>query len=400
MSRRKLLPPSSSTMTRNNRFRPGPLGLYVHIPFCIRRCLYCAFYSQELRPEPEEEAYVARLLTDMKQAADRYGKREADSLYIGGGTPSLLSASAIGALIEGAARYFSLSSSAEITMEANPGTLNRSKAAAFFRAGINRLSLGFQSFDDRKLRFLGRIHTGKDCERVFEEAREAGFENINCDLIFAVPGQTPAGWEVDLTRLIKLKPEHISFYSLQLEEGTPLFSLFEKGVIREVPDEEDRTMYHRTLDMLEASSYEVYEISNAAKAGYACRHNLKYWSMQDYLGFGASASSYIDGVRFTEAKDLYPDMPFGQADRYEEYHVNSSFDDASEFVFTGLRRREGISFCEFRERFGADIYDFFPDAFSQLPALAAQGFLVLNGEGMKLSQAGIDISNRIMALFV
>ena len=218
-------------------------------------------------------------------------------------------------------------------------------------------------------------------------AREAGFDNINMDLMFAIPGHTPETWEKTLDEAIALGPEHISFYSLQIEEGTPFYDMYRRGEFDQVPDDIDREMYHLAIKKLKEAGYDHYEISNAARPGRECRHNLKYWSMEDYLGIGPSASSYMKGIRFAEA-------PF------MEFHENTFEDETSEFVFTGLRKTSGIFFDDFRERFGRDFWDVFGDRREELVPYIESGQLVETEEGLRLSDEGFDISNAIMAVFV
>ena len=336
----------------------------------------------------QQQAYVESLLADI----DAYGAVYADAylvdtVFIGGGTPTILPAVFVGMILDKLRECFVLAADAEITIESNPKTLTEEKLAAFQTYGVNRLSIGVQSFDDRILKTLGRAHSAEDAVESIVLAKECGFSNINLDLMFAVPGHTMECWVDTLKQAIALAPAHISFYSLQIEEGTPFYDRFMAGEITEISDFEDRRMYHKAIAMLKAAGYAQYEISNAAKPGKACRHNLKYWSMEDYLGIGESASSYLQGVRFTEAP-----VP--------EFHVNSREDDMSEFVFTGLRKTCGIKLAEFSHRFGADFWTVYADRRSELAAFLENGQLLETCGRLQLSEDGIDISNRIMAVFV
>lgn len=367
------------------------LGIYIHIPFCLSKCRYCGFYSRSGADAAELEGYLASLLDDIAAYGGVYGRGgrnfTVDTVFIGGGTPSILRPGAIEAIMEGLGGAFAMAPEAEITIESNPKTLTKDKLSEYRRAGINRLSMGLQSFDEGCLRTLGRVHTAADFLENYQLARACGFDNINIDLMFAIPGHTMEIWEDTLRRAIELSPEHISFYSLQIEEGTPFYDMFLRGEIDQIPDEIDRQMYHRAIALLGEAGYEHYEISNAAKPGRQCRHNLKYWSMEDYLGIGSAASSFVDGIRFAEAPLM-------------EFHENTFDDTAGEFVFTGLRKTCGIRFDDFRALTGREFWDVFGDRRAELAPFLAAGQLVETAEGLRLSEAGIDISNAIMAVFV
>ena len=364
------------------------LGIYIHIPFCLSKCSYCGFYSQGGVSEAEQREYVESLLNDMEAYGRVYGGNYlVDTIFIGGGTPSILPPTCIREILDCIRCHFTVIEDAEISMESNPKTLTYESLLAYRRAGVNRLSIGVQSLNDDCLKALGRVHTAADFRRNFIMAREAGFDNINMDLMFAIPGHTWEVWEETLDEAIALGPEHISFYSLQIEEGTPFYDMYRRGAFDQIPDDIDREMYHRAIDKLKAAGYDHYEISNACKPGKACRHNLKYWSMEDYLGIGSSASSYMQGVRFAEAPLM-------------EYHENSLEDDMSEFVFTGLRKTCGISFDDFEVRYGRKFWDAFADRRESLAPYFAAGQLIETESGLALSEEGFDISNAIMAVFV
>ncbi len=373
------------------------LGIYIHIPFCRRRCNYCGFYSKALDSprcvaiRQAEDAYVRGLIAKIVENGAKYGKRYlVDSLFIGGGTPSIFSAESISKIIGTVGESFDVTSGAEITIEGNPESLNREKLEKYLACGINRLSMGVQSFDDEILKSLGRCHTRADAVESFELAKIAGFGNVNIDLMFAIPGQSTEKWEKTLKTAVELDPEHISFYGLQIEEGTPFYRQYMAGELDFVPEETDRKMYHAALSMLKNSGFEHYEISNAAKPGFRCAHNLKYWSFDDYLGIGDSAASFMDGVRFSEKL----------GGEYGEYHVNGFKDDVSEFMFTGLRKVEGISKAEFGKRFGKDIWEVYVKEKKYLRDFFERGQIVEEGDTLKLTESGFDVSNSIMALFV
>lgn len=377
---------------------PNKAGIYIHIPFCVKKCSYCAFLSGPVGPEVRQE-YVNHLIEEIRLRSREVP--EADTIYFGGGTPSLLTPEQIGEILEEVRKAFRITEDAEVTLEANPGTLTAESLEGYRKTGINRLSMGVQSMDDRRLRYLGRIHTAEEVRRDVKMAREAGFRNINLDLIFAIPGTGVSDAMEDLEAIAALEPEHISFYSLQLEEGTSFFRDFEAGKLREVPDETDREMYHRGIRALREKGYRHYEISNFAWPGYESRHNSKYWNMAEYVGLGLGASSYTGHRRTVNETDLkaYSEMLDRGELAFMEIHENSEADDISEAVFTGLRREEGI---RYRDILGSEaaFWEYFREALPEARAYEAGGFLELDDEGMRLTERGIDISNGIMALFV
>lgn len=377
---------------------PNKAGIYIHIPFCVKKCSYCAFLSGPAGPEVRQK-YVNHLVEEIRLRSREVP--EADTIYFGGGTPSLLTPEQIGEILEEVRSAFRISEDAEVTLEANPGTLTAESLEGYRKTGINRLSMGVQSMDDRRLRYLGRIHTAEEVRRDVKMAREAGFRNINLDLIFAIPGTDVSDAMEDLEAIAALEPEHISFYSLQLEEGTSFFRDFEAGKLREVPDETDREMYHRGIRALREKGYRHYEISNFARPGCESRHNSKYWNMAEYVGLGLGASSYTGHRRTVNETDLkaYSEMLDRGELAFMEIHENSEADDISEAVFTGLRREEGI---RYRDILGSEaaFWEYFREALPEARAYEAGGFLELDDEGLRLTERGIDISNGIMALFV
>lgn len=364
------------------------LGIYIHIPFCLSKCKYCGFYSYEAASQAEHSEYVKKLIEDIREYGLEYGDEySVDTVFIGGGTPSVIEPSLIGKLLREIERNFALEKDREITIEANPGTISREKLTEYRKYGINRLSIGLQAFNDEILKSLGRVHSVSDFEEAFILARRIGFDNINTDLMFSVPGQNIDMWLDTLDKTIALLPEHISFYSLQLEEGTPFFQMFMAGEIEQTSDDADREMYHQALCRLKEAGYDHYEISNCARPGFKCRHNLKYWSMDDYLGIGSGASSYMNGIRFAESPLM-------------EYHKNDFHDEVSEFVFTGLRKTCGIDLTDFKKRYGREFWDVFSYEKRQLSEFFQKGQLICERGTLRLSEHGIDVSNRIMAIFV
>lgn len=410
------------------------LGIYIHIPFCVRKCPYCGFLSAPVCDEAELAAYKARLVDEInswdgerrhlgaegckldEESANT--ARRVDSIFIGGGTPSIMPIEYIAEILSVVNNKFYVMPDCEITMEANPGTLTEEKLVELSQipmtktVGINRLSIGVQSFDDDVLKTLGRIHTAEEAVEAFKMARSAGFTNINIDLMFGIPQQTMKQWTDTLEKAIALNPEHISFYSLQIEEGTPYYKKFMAGDFDELPEEVDRDMYHTAIRILKDAGYKHYEISNAAKPGFECRHNLKYWTGQEYIGFGDSASSYIradaiaDGSKAIESSYIGGMRYTMMNGEKTDVHVNSKFDDMSEFAFTGLRLTRGINYGEFKSRFGIDFRDAFFDRWNDLREFFDSGALkeYVSNEGepasLVITEKGIDISNRIMAVFV
>lgn len=382
------------------------LGIYIHIPFCVRKCPYCGFFSRTNVDEDIIRVYKDGVIADIKRFAEMYSEgRIVDSIFFGGGTPTAISEDYIIEILDSIKEDFKVSTDCEITIEANPGTLGEENELSEYKlqklvaAGFNRISIGVQSFDDEVLKTLGRIHDSKQAEASIKAARTAGFDIINVDLMFGIPGQTMTKWRRTLEKALELRPEHISFYSLQLEEGTPFLKRFEEGDFDELSDELDRAMYHEAIRSFKDTGYKHYEISNAAFPGFECRHNLKYWTLGEYLGIGASASSYIEGKRYTFSDSL-------ETYRLSEYNENTKFDDMSEYTFTGLRLIRGIDYSDFYRRFGIRFREAFSDRWDELAEFFDSGALVeyVDNEGtpvnLRLSESGIDISNQIMSVFV
>lgn len=383
-----------------------PLGLYIHIPFCLKKCFYCDFLSFENTEVEAHRSYVEALKKEIEYYGQVYSNLySVDTIFIGGGTPSLIDGIFIKELMETIYKQFTVLSSAEITIESNPKTLTRENLEIYRTAGINRLSIGVQSLYDMELKRLGRVHKADDFIENYQTAREVGFENINMDLMFAIPEHTEEVWENTLLKAIQLNPEHISFYSLQLEEGTPYFELFEKGEIDQIPDEIDRRMYHHAVELLTQAGYEHYEISNCAKKGFACKHNLKYWNMADYLGLGLGSHSFVEETRFCNTRDMkgYIQSLKSGVDATAwimEKQKNTLKDSQSEYIFTGLRKLNGIQLADFRNRFGQELFEAYPEQRELIEKYVKQGYMMLDQEVLKFTLKGIDISNHILAEFV
>lgn len=373
--------------------RQGELELYVHIPFCVRKCSYCDFLSFFAGKEQQEQ-YVQALLKEIKAVnTGNFGR--VSSVFIGGGTPSVLAPAQTERILEALRENFEFAPNAEITMEANPGTLDREKLAACRRAGINRLSLGLQSPQDEELKALGRIHTFREFRENFSLAREEGFDNVNVDLMFAIPGQGREDWAQNLHRVAQLGPEHISAYSLIVEEGTPFAS--QK---LDLPDEEtEYAMYEDTAEILRGYGYGQYEISNYAKEGFACRHNIGYWRRVNYLGLGLGASSLLDDQRFSNTRSMEQYLRLsGDPSQIRCMEPPLTREDAmGEFMFLGLRMSSGVSRVEFERNFGCSMESVYGRTLEKYCSL---GLLAEERQRVFLTRRGIHVSNAVMADFL
>lgn len=378
------------------------LGIYIHIPFCMKKCNYCDFLSGPAGKK-EIEDYTNALLGEIYEAGERYKNYQVKSIFIGGGTPSILPGEKIGIILEKVREGFLFMKETEITIEANPGTLTKDKLSRYKEAGINRLSIGLQSAHAKELEVLGRIHKYPEFLESFGQARELGFSNINVDLMFGLPEQTKESWEDTLTKVLGLQPEHISAYGLIVEEKTPFYE-------RELnlPQEEDeRLMHQMTNILLKENGYEHYEISNYARKGYECVHNLGYWRRGDYLGLGTGAASLIEHTRFSNVSDIadYVKNSRNLDVIHEEQVLLTEKEEMEEFMFLGLRTLEGVS----KEVFNHSFSKSFDDLYGSLcRKLEEEGLLRTyrkkkgerEEEMISLSEKGIDISNYVMAQFL
>lgn len=399
------------------------LGIYIHVPFCRSKCPYCDFYSvvsgQNDRFLERKSQYTAALLAEIKDFcrnnSEKAEKCIVNTVYFGGGTPNLLKNDEFSRIITLIKNEFNLENP-EITVEFNPFLMDKNDENAIEElrtlreTGVNRLSIGAQSFDNGILKKLGRLHKSEDTIRTLNLARKAGFENVSVDLMFGIEGQSFETWMESVRTAIKLSPEHISMYSLEFMEGTRFTKLLEEGKMKETPEEEDRRMYEEAVKLLSGSGYDHYEISNLAKPGFESKHNLKYWSLEEYAGFGPSAHSYIDHRRYSNAADINLYLSADDIDRIRTvYEENSAFDDMSEYTFTGLRKSSGIDLMEFYQRFGTDFWtafefskplfmNFVKDGFAEIYKEKDQfGF---EHEKIRLTLKGFNISNQILCLFV
>lgn len=370
------------------------ISLYIHIPFCVRKCLYCDFPSFS-GMESIFDDYVRMLCREIDETYSDYRGMEVKSIFIGGGTPSVLPPALLGRISDKIFSRFDVDSQAEITIETNPGTLDAKKLAEMKSMYFNRLSMGLQAWQDRLLKKLGRIHTADEFETNFLQARDAGFKNINVDLMFALPAQSLDDWQETLEKVIKLRPEHISAYSLIIEEGTPFFDMFDRGELKETDEETDRKMYYLAKEMLSDKSYKQYEISNFAREGFECYHNKVYWRTEEYQGFGLGAHSYSDGVRFHNTYDMKEYLR-GEGLRLDKEFLSIE-EKQEEFMFMGLRMNEGVSEAEFLRRFGESMDSVYGD---EIKELISEELLVKKDGRLSLTDRGVDISNSVFEKFI
>ena len=397
------------------------LEIYVHIPFCAKKCAYCDFLSFPGNMRMRRE-YTDKLLEEIRIQSSFVREYQVDTIFLGGGTPSVLDVTDITAIMGTLKEHYDIAPDAEITIEVNPGTVKMEGLVAYREAGINRVSMGLQSADDTELRYLGRIHTYDEFLKSFQRVRMAGFTNVNVDLISAIPGQTPESWRNTLKKTAMLKPEHISAYSLIVEEGTPFYDRYGGHVemenyemspeerrrlmaLPDLPDEDtEREMYYMTRNCLAEQGYERYEISNYARPGFECRHNVGYWTGTGYLGLGLGASSYLEGCRFHNTSDFQSyvsahfddEAEFCQALRQdmEQLSVKSKME---EFMFLGLRLTRGVSVEGFITRFGQSIRNVYGGVIDKLER---EGLLEHKNGYYHLTERGLDLSNYAMSLFL
>lgn len=374
------------------------LGIYVHVPFCLKKCYYCDFLSAPAKAE-EMERYFAALREEIQEYRELALPYSVQSIFFGGGTPTLPFAEWIAQVLDEIRKVFLVEEGAEITIECNPETMNGGKLRIYQEAGFNRISFGLQSTDNEELKRLGRVHTYEKFLESYLTAREVGFSNCNVDLMSALPGQTLSGWENTVQKVIALNPEHISAYSLIVEEGTPFFEMEKKGSLSLPCEEDEQRMYERTEELLGAAGYQRYEISNYAKPGRESRHNLIYWTAQEYLGLGLGASSYMDEVRFRNTSDFGDYLRNGK--RLELLHTEierlTLENRMEEFLFLGLRKMDGISKEEFGRKFGCSIEAVYGEVIGKQKR---EGVLEEDGDRIYLTRRGIEVSNVVLADFL
>ncbi|MCL6634961.1 MAG: radical SAM family heme chaperone HemW [Peptococcaceae bacterium] len=375
-------------------------GLYIHVPFCLRKCHYCDFVSY-----PYDEDAAGEFLRSLGLEIDLYGdllspgEKVFSSVFIGGGTPTCLPAGSLSAVLERAGRTFTIPAGSEVTVEANPGTVDARKLKELRAAGVNRLSLGVQSFDDRLLGVLGRVHSAAEAVAAYSAAREAGFDNVNVDLIFGIPGQGEADWERTLRQAAFLGPDHVAAYSFQVEEGTPLALSLERGEISPCSEEMELAMYHLAMDFLKSKGYSHYEISNFARPGRESKHNLGYWHNGPYLGLGPAAHSYLAGRR--HANEAALERYAGRLKKGElpvaEVEEIITETEMAETMFMGLRLLKGVSLRDFERRFGRRAEDVYA---VEVNRLAGSGLVEMREGYLRLTEKGLPLANEVFKAFV
>lgn len=404
---------SSMQSSKACRIPASRLALYIHIPFCIRKCNYCDFLSFNTGIQQKEE-YTNALVAEIKGWEEIINKQCPgfifQSVFIGGGTPTCLSPSMLMKIAKAAGRH--IGRDTEFTIEANPGTVSDSHIQVFKEAGINRVSLGLQSAQDSELKMLGRIHTYDEARLSYNKLREAGFDNVNIDIMSGIPGQTIESYKDTLYKVLSLEPAHISAYSLIVEPGTVFYNMQEQGKLDIADEDTDRLMYYITEEILKEHGYSRYEISNYSRPGRECIHNIAYWTGKDYLGTGLGASSYISGSRFkgtdnySQYIQIFGNIPDGidMAGRIEE-NISSCYEKLplkakmEEFMFLGLRMCKGVSRNEFKERFNINIDEVYGDVINHF---LQNGLLAEDTDSgnIYLTDSGIDISNYVLSDFI
>ncbi|NGT30638.1 oxygen-independent coproporphyrinogen III oxidase [Clostridium perfringens] len=373
------------------------ISLYIHIPFCAQKCLYCDFPSFA-RKDHLRKAYIEALNKEIISLREKHNNLEINTIFIGGGTPSVLEADELECLLKEVAKL-NMAKDVEYSMECNPGNLTEEKLEVMKKYGVNRISMGLQAKQDNLLKGLGRIHNYKTFKENFLLAKKVGFNNINVDLMFGLPNQRLNEWEETLREIISLEPAHISAYSLIIEEGTAFYNLYENDKLKLPTEEEERKMYHLAKKILEENGFNQYEISNYAKEGKECRHNLAYWNMDNWIGVGSAAASYINGKRIKNISSVeeYINSINEKGEAVEEIINNSKNDNMEEFMFMGLRKINGIDENEFKNRFSMNINDVYGEILNKY---IGEGLLIRESGRIFLSEKAIEISNIIMADFL
>lgn len=372
-----------------------PAGIYIHVPFCIRKCSYCDFYSLPLTQRHDLDQYTRGLTEEIARQAEGWKDRQFGTVYFGGGTPSLLHPEQVSRILDGLRQHLHLLPQPEISLEANPATLDRSGLRELKNAGINRISLGVQSFRDDELKILGRIHDAGEALQAVEDIFAAGFDNFNLDLIYGIPGQRLADWIYNLEQAVACRPQHISAYLLQLDPSVPLARRIDAGVYQVLNEDQEADMYYAALDDLAGNGFHHYEISNFARPGRECRHNLVYWQADEYLGLGPGAVSFREGRRWKNGEIMAGSDSMYQAGHHIE--MLETMDHRGRFVdamILGLRLTAGISRRQFMERFGID---FTQEYHAIIDEYVGEGLLILDHDRLCLSRRGYFLSNLVMA---
>ena len=373
-----------------------PEALYIHIPFCLRKCPYCDFYSMADRPHLMAP-YIDALMAELRRASAEVGPLTLRSIYLGGGTPTLLSPDQIAGILETCASCFEVAADAEVTCECNPGTIDLRSLKRLHAAGVNRLSIGVQSLADEDLRFLGRIHSAQEGPEAVQDAREAGFDNVSLDLLYCLPDQTIQSWQANLESALQLEPAHVSAYCLQVEPGTPLARRVEQGEISPMADDRQADLYLQTAQLLERAGLAQYEVSNYATPGAECRHNLTYWRNEPYLGLGASAWSFTGGERRQNVADAaaYTDAWMSGEPCVAYRERCSGAEAANETLMMGLRTREGVSLSALHAGHGVDLRTL---RSAEIDRLCAEGLVALADDRLSPQPAGMPVVGEITAI--
>ncbi len=374
------------------------IGLYVHIPYCRQKCSYCDFNSYASMEGTVPE-YFNALNNEISSYSDMLQDFTVKTVFMGGGTPSYVDSKYMHQLMSSLNRHMNIEGDAEISIETNPGTLTEKKLSVYREAGINRLSIGLQAWQNSLLKYLGRIHNIEDFITNYKLALKAGFNNINVDLIFGIPGQSIKDWTDTIDNISQLDITHLSCYSLKIEEGTPFGLQLEKGKLKAVEDELDREMYWLAIEKLRNNGFKQYEISNFAREGYECRHNLVYWNAEEYVGFGAGAHSYFNKKRFNNVGDIhrYSSLINNNESTIENVQAIDEQDSMSEYMILRLRLVEGVLSKDFEQRFGVALSTKYS---KQIERLVSSGLADFNGNKLRLTQKGLDLANQAFVEFI
>jgi len=372
------------------------LGIYIHIPFCVKKCGYCDFYSVKWDEESENK-YIHSAINEIKSYNELSSKYVVDSIYIGGGTPSIINPKNLEKIISTIRCLFTVEENSEISMEANPNSLWEN-IKTYGEIGINRLSIGIQSLNDNILKRIGRIHNSKEALQAIDRAISFGFENINADVMFNIPGQTVDDINDTISKLVTKQIRHISFYSLKLEEGTPMY-LLKKNKKIVMPEEDlERKMYYAGRNIMEKHGLMQYEISNFSVKGYECRHNLKYWKQEEYIGIGPSAHSFLGNVRFSNPSDLTEYITSGENGVFERNTLEEMDENDIKFEYIMLRLRltEGLKFADFKNKFSIDFKEAYKE---QIKHLTENNLIESDDDAIRLTKRGMDLSNYVFSQF-
>ena len=374
------------------------LGLYLHVPFCVKKCNYCDFNSYSMN-NIDKIKYLDNIVKEMNMYKKDFKDRVFTSVFIGGGTPTILKEDELEYLFNNIYLNFNISNDAEITIEANPGTLTKSKLKTLYKIGVNRLSIGLQAYQQSHLDKLGRIHTFEEFIKNYKDAKEVGFNNINIDLMYALPNQSLDEWKETLQNVVMLNPTHISAYSLIIEENTKFHELYERKELKPTDEELDIQMYRYTINYLKEYGYNQYEISNYSKKGYECKHNIVYWKCEEYLGLGPGAAGYIDGVRYSNIEELneYFSNIYNENKPIVDKNILSTKDKIEEKIFMGLRMNEGIYFSDFEKEFNINFKEKYKGVIKKLKD---DNLIDYDDKILYLTQKGIEVSNSVFVEFL